>query len=509
MNLPRTDLLLISPQLWVIALAMIVLVADAVWPRLNKRGLANGCLLGLLVAAALVAWQWPGGEVRTVMNGMLLPDVYTGFFNLLFIIGSAISILLSVDYLEREGIALGEYYALLLFTTVGMMVMASASNLIVLFLGLEILSISLYVMAGYQKDRLISEEAALKYFLLGAFSSAFFLYGIALTYGAGQNLGLQEIHEHVAVMAEDQSRNNLLIAGVSLMIVGFGFKVAVVPFHIWTPDVYEGAPTAVTAFMSVGAKAAGFAAFVRVLALAFPTPALSMQISAVIASVATLTMIVGNVVAIAQRNIKRMLAYSSIAHAGYILVGVVAVLRESPGGQGTGLASVLFYTLAYTFTNLGAFAVVLALRCRGEEVLTLDDFNGLGFRYPGLGALMALFMLSLAGMPPTAGFFGKLYLFRALLNLPENVAMPWLAVVAVLTSVVSFFYYIRVVTNMYMQPEGESAAETEYAGRFHLGLGLAASALGTILLGLFPAPILLLANRVGDAIRAAQTIGIG
>jgi NADH-quinone oxidoreductase subunit N len=504
------DLYAIAPQICVAVLAMLVLLADAVWPAANKRLLANCCLAGLVVAALSVWWTWPRGEARAALYGTVAVDLYAAYFNLLFLLGAVLSILLSVEFLEQERIAHGEYYALLLFATLGMMVMACAVNLIAIFLGLEILSISLYVLAGYQRDRLISEEAALKYFLLGAFSSAFFLFGIALTYGAGQSLNLLKIHDAIAV-SETAGHNYLLLAGVSLMIVGFGFKVAVVPFHIWTPDVYEGAPTAVTAFMSVGSKAAGFAAFVRVLTLAFPTDALSMQISAVIASIATLTMGLGNVVAIVQRNIKRLLAYSSIAHAGYVLVGVVAILRDQHGnGLSSGIAAVLFYLLVYTFSNLGAFAVVLALRRRGEEALSLDDFNGLGYRYPTLAALMALFMLSLAGMPPTAGFFGKLYLFRALLDLPESVAMPWLAVVAVLTSVVSFYYYLRVVTNMYMQPAAPEPAEApEYAGRGHLGVGLAASGVGTLLLGILPAPVLSLADRVAEAIRTAQTLGIG
>jgi len=508
MNVSLADMKTISPQLLVIVLGMVVLVADAVWPKMNKRGLANFCLLGLVLAGLLVVWTWPDNPatVRPAFYGMVVADAYTGFFNLVFLIGSGISILLSVDFLEREGISHGEYYALLLFTTSGMMVMAAAVNLIAVFLGLEILSISLYVMAGYQRDKLISEEAALKYFLLGAFSSAFFLYGIALTYGAGQSLNLSEIHARIATLGEG-TPNYLLLAGVSLMLVGFGFKVAVVPFHIWTPDVYEGAPTAVTAFMSFGAKAAGFAAFMRVLALAFPTQTLSEEISAVISSLAILTMVVGNVVAIAQTNIKRMLAYSSIAHAGYILVGIFAAVRN-PAGDG--LASVLFYTIVYTFTNLGAFGVVLALRRRGEEVLTIDDLSGLGYRYPALGVLMALFMLSLAGLPPTAGFFGKLYLFRALLDLKEGQAMPWLAVIAVLTTVVSFYYYLGVVTNMYMRPAREEDLEqTEYAGGGHLGLALALTAAGTLLLGIVPASVLQLAHRALEGIQSAQSIGLG
>lgn len=502
----EADVLALAPQLCIAVLAMAVLLIDAFWPRGSKRGLANFCLLGLAFTAAVQLFNWPDGEPRAAVYGMVAPDLYTAAFNLVFLIGTALSILLSVEYLDRENIAHGEYYALLLFTTLGMMVMAASVNLIAIFLGLEILSISLYVLAGYQRERLASEEAALKYFLLGAFASAFFLYGIALTYGAAGTLRLDEIHARLSLAGNEPARNYLLVAGVALMLVGFGFKVAVVPFHLWTPDVYEGAPTSVTAFMSVGSKAAGFAAFVRVLTLAFPTPQLQADISLVVAWIAALTMIVGNVVAVVQTNIKRLLAYSSIAQAGYILLGVVAAIRDP---MGTGVGSVLFYTLAYTFTNLGAFAVVLALRRRGEELLNLEDLSGLGNRYPWLGGLMALFMLSLAGLPPTAGFFGKLYLFQSLLSLPDDLQMRWLVVIAVLTSVVSFFYYLRVVTNMYMEQPKLGPEDTEYAGRGYLGVGLAASALGTVLLGLLPAAALRLANQVGDAIRAAQQMGLG
>ncbi len=499
---PASDLLPLAPQLFVTLLAMVVLLLEALRPRTSNRALANVSLLGLAVAFLLQVWHWPvGGSVKTLLNGMAAADLYTACFNVILIAGTFLGILLSVDYLEQEGSGHGEYYALLLFTTAGGMIMASSMNLIAIFLGLEILSVSLYILAGYQRERLVSEEAALKYFLLGAFASAFFLYGMALMYGASGSLDLAEIRDRISIQG-DTSRNYLLLGGVSLMLVGFGFKVAVVPFHIWTPDVYEGAPTAVTAFMSVVAKAAGFAAFVRVLAFAFPTGAqITIQVSAVLASVATLTMIVGNVVAIAQRNIKRLLAYSSIAHAGYMLVGVVAALRD-PAGEG--IPSVLFYALVYTFSNLGAFAVVLALRKRGEELLTLDEMSGLGVRYPALGLLMALFMLSLAGMPPTAGFLGKLYVFRALLNLSDTVAMPWLVIVAVLTSVVSFYYYVRVVTNMFMRPAELKEDETEYAGRGPLGFSLVATAVGTILLGILPSYFLSVAQQVGAAIQQAQ-----
>jgi len=468
------DILAILPQCIVAVLAMIVLLADAVAPKMSKRTLANISVLGLVVALAVQIAQRPW--LQPVFQKMVIADEYARYFNIVFLVGAIISVLLSVDYLEREGISHGEYYALLLLTTTGMMIMGAATNLIVVFLGLEVLSISLYVLAGYARERLVSEEAAMKYFLLGAFASAFFLYGVALVYGATQSLNLMDI----AVQVKSGGVTPLLLAGAALLVVGFGFKVAVVPFHIWTPDVYEGAPTSVTAFMSVGAKAAGFAAFLRVFSVALP--GLSPESAKVIAILSALTMVVGNFVAVAQKNIKRMLAYSSIAHAGYIMVGLVAAMSPVNAIRGDAIGAVLFYTLAYTVTNLGAFAVVLAFRRQGEEVLELDDYAGLGLKYPVLGAAMTLFMVSLAGLPPTAGFLGKLYLFRAALGAGRT----GLVIVGVLTSVVSFYYYLAVIVRMYMAAPSASTEKTEAVLDGHLSLALALAALGTLWLGIWP-----------------------
>ena len=468
------DILAILPQCIVAILAMIVLLADAVAPKMSKRTLANISVLGLVVALAVQIAQRPW--LQPVFQKMVIADEYARYFNIVFLVGAIISVLLSVDYLEREGISHGEYYALLLLTTTGMMIMGAATNLIVVFLGLEVLSISLYVLAGYARERLVSEEAAMKYFLLGAFASAFFLYGVALVYGATQSLNLMDI----AVQVKSGGVTPLLLAGAALLVVGFGFKVAVVPFHIWTPDVYEGAPTSVTAFMSVGAKAAGFAAFLRVFSVALP--GLSPESAKVIAILSALTMVVGNFVAVAQKDIKRMLAYSSIAHAGYIMVGLVAAMSPVNAIRGDAIGAVLFYTLAYTVTNLGAFAVVLAFRRQGEEVLELDDYAGLGLKYPALGAAMTLFMVSLAGLPPTAGFLGKLYLFRAALGAGRT----GLVIVGVLTSVVSFYYYLAVIVRMYMAAPSASTEKTEAVPGGHLSLALALAALGTLWLGIWP-----------------------
>jgi NADH-quinone oxidoreductase subunit N len=485
---PTSDLIAILPQLIVAVLAMVVLLADALWPKMSKRVLADISIAGLIVALVVQIRQEPG--VAPVLQEMVIADRFANFFNIVFLVGTLISVLLSVDYLEREGISHGEYYALLLLTTVGMMIMGAATDLIIVFLGLEILSISLYILAGYARDRLASEEAALKYFLLGSFASAFFLYGVAMIYGATRSTNLVQIAQNVATGGVSP----LLVAGAALLVVGFGFKVAVVPFHIWTPDVYEGAPTSVTAFMSVGAKAAGFAAFLRVFSMALP--GLEQETARVVAVLSGLTMVVGNFIAVVQKNLKRLLAYSSIAHAGYIMVGMVAAIYPgSEANRGDAIAAVLFYTLAYTVTNLGAFAVMMAFRHQGEEVLELDDYAGLGLKYPALGALMTLFMISLAGLPPTVGFLGKLYLFRSALSAG---ATP-LVIVGVLTSVVSVYYYLAVIVRMYMATPTAATEETRATPAAHLNLALGLTALATLLLGILPNAVLVPAQQAWHA----------
>jgi len=506
MGIPNAkDVLSIAPQLVAAGFGMLVLLLDAIWPKISKRFLANLSVLGLIIAGAW-AWQlYPKAQPLATMQNMVLADGFTAFFTVVFCIAGALSIWLSYEYLQREGGNVGEYYALILFTTTGAMVMASSINLICIFIGLEILSISLYILAGFQTEKMKSDESALKYFLLGAFASAFFLYGIALIYGATGTINVMEIGTRLSGGSEvgaDHGKNYLLLAGIAMLLVGFGFKVAVVPFHIWTPDVYEGAPTCVTAFMSVTAKAAGFAAFLRVLASGFTDPQVQLQISAVLASISALTMLVGNVVAVVQPNIKRMLAYSSIAHAGYILCGLVATVR--PGGFGLpgtakqdAISAVLFYTLAYTVSNLGAFGVVLALRKKGEQIEEISDLAGIGARYPLLAVMMSLFMLSLAGLPPTAGFFGKLFLIRALITM--NTPLVWLLLLFVLTSAVSFYYYLGVLRTMYMvRPDAENSTPAVLTADWQMKLALGISAIGTIGLGLWAGGLLDLAQKVAQ-----------
>jgi len=407
-----------------------------------KSWTTRGAIVSLLSLGA-AAWSvWQVRDVkRSMFEGMFVHDPFTVFFTLLFCAIAALAVLLSWDYVRRTRIDHGEYWALLLCATLGMIVMAASNDLITIFLGLELMSLALYVLVGFRRTRLESNEAALKYFLLGAFASAFLLYGIALLYGA---TGTTNLTRMAAFLADSPLLSNpLLIVGRLLVLVGLGFKIAAVPFHMWTPDAYEGAPTTVTGYMSAGAKAAGFAALLRVAQLALPD--LQSDWRPVLTWIAILTMTVGNVAALLQNNLKRMLAYSSIAHAGYVLVAVIA------GGADGGSAA-MFYLAVYSLMNLGAFGI-LALLGRGtEERVLVSDLAGFGFRQPLLGLAMAVFMLSLGGIPPTAGFMGKVYVFSVALK----AGLLPLVIVGMLNSVVSVFYYLRVTVAMYMQePQGE------------------------------------------------------
>jgi NADH-quinone oxidoreductase subunit N len=408
-------------------------------------------------------------------NGSIALDSYGLFFNLVFCLAGILTLLMSVSYLNAADIHVGEYYSLTLFAIVGMIVMAAAADLITIFIGLETMSIAVYVLAGIWRQRLQSNEAALKYFLLGAFASGFFLYGIALIYGATGSIQLSKI----ALYIDTHGGSTMLLIGIAMLIVGFGFKVAAAPFHVWTPDVYEGAPTTVTAFMAVGVKAAAFAAFARVFLHALG--AVHGQWEGILWVLAVLTMTVGNITAIVQNNVKRMLAYSSIAHAGYLLVAMVA-------GKELGGAALMYYLVAYGLMNLGAFGVIVAVGKKGEPNEEFKDFSGIGFRYPLLGLAMTVFMLSLTGVPPLVGFTGKFYVFSAAVK----AGYLWLAVIGVLNSVISAYYYIRVVVHMYMY-EGENAPE-KLSSRPALALAILIAAVGTVLLGVFPSASIALAR---------------
>ncbi len=473
--LPRIEWIPLAPMLTVVLGALVVLVLDLFLPP-QRKGLVAALSLAATTLSILISialWGTSGSAV----NEAVVLDRFVLFFYLIFGLVSLLSILLSMGYLDATAPDQGEYYSLLLFAAFGMMLMAAAGDLIVIFLGLETFSLALYTLAGFRKSELRSNESALKYLLLGAFASGFFLYGIALIYGATGTTGLGRIATH---LSDGKSPGSLFLLGGGLLLVGFGFKVASVPFHMWTPDVYEGAPTSVTAFMIAGTKAAAFAAFLRVFLMSAPT--LHVRWSAAIWILAVLTMTLGNLVALVQQNFKRMLAYSSIAHAGYLLVALVA-------GGPSGISSAMFYLVVYALMNLGAFAVMIALQNRGQELLLLADYAGLGFRRPALAACMSLFMFSLAGLPPTAGFMGKLYIFSAALE----GHYPVLAVIGVLNSVISVYFYFRVIVIMYMsEPAGQLSAAPSPVAAY---CAVALSALGTLQFGLFPGRLLDLARQ--------------
>jgi len=459
---------MIQPLLIVCGVGFLILIADLILPHTKKHWTAYMALAGIAWAFVVALGQW-GQSQRGYSNMVVLDDLST-LFNLLFLASSFVTILLSEPFLRSERVEQGEYYALILFCTSGMMLLASALDLITLFLGIEVLSISLYILAGYRRDSDTSNEAAMKYFLLGAFASAILLYGIALTYGATGTTNLGRIAD-VLTNAEGTLPAGLLLAGMAMILIGFAFKVALVPFHMWTPDVYEGAPTPITAFMSAGPKAAAFAAFLRTFFVAFGP--IHSDWNMLLSVLAALTMTVGNIAAIAQTNVKRMLAYSSIAHSGYVLIGLVA------GGNDGGVASV-FYLIAYTAMNLGAFAVVILLEHKGGGGDELRDYAGVGFRYPLIGAALSLFMISLSGIPPTVGFVGKLSLFGAAVHTGHI----WLAVIGVLNSAISIFYYLRLLVLMYMREPGEVLPPIRVPAA--IGLALFVTALATLGVGLFP-----------------------
>ncbi len=467
-----SDLSTLLPEIALVIWASVLLLVDLFIPKERKGWTAFLAVLGLALAFGMAVAQ--GGGVGAGFHGMVVSDGFATFLEALLALSGALGILLAYDYLKRQQMVRGEYYTLLLFSVAGMMLMAKAADLMVMFLALELLSIPLYVLTAFARPREIGEEAALKYFLLGAFAAAFFVYGIALTYGATQTTQISGI-----AAAVDTGRANLalLAFGAGLLLVGLGFKVAAVPFHMWTPDVYQGAPSPVTGFMAAGAKVAGFAALLRVLVLAFPV--LGSQLTPIVWVLALLTMVVGNLAALAQKNIKRMLAYSSIAHAGYMLVAVVAFAdaRVAP----MAVAAVLFYLGAYALTNFGAWAVVIAVEHAEGKGLEIADYAGLGRKHPWLALAMTIFMLSFGGFPPTVGFVGKFYLFRVALD----AGYVGLAIVGVLASVVSVYYYMRVVTTMYMK-EGEAEAH----GDAWLNVGVALTALATIFFGIVTAPAL-------------------
>jgi len=446
MNLTFQDYQTLLPVIFLTAWACALLLLDSFLIQ-RKSLTALLAAAGLAITLGLTISQI--GREASGFNGMVALDGFSTFINALQLICGLLGVALAYNYVQRMGIERGEYYTLLLFSVVGMMLMAQAADLIVVFIALEMLSIPLYVLAAFNRTQAASEEAGLKYFLLGAFSTGFLVYGITLVYGATASTNLSAIF----AAASSSTSNLLLTIGAALILVGFGFKVAAVPFHMWTPDVYQGAPTAVTGFMSSGAKIAGFAALLRVFATAFP--AIAADMTDILWALAAVTMILGNLVAVSQTDIKRMLAYSSIAHAGYILMAFVPY--GNPDIAPVSIAAGLFYLVAYAVTNFGAWGVVIALEQPDGKGLQISDYSGLFWRRRGLAVAMTVFMLSLIGFPPTIGMVGKFYLFRAVMD----GGFTGLAVIGVIASLVSAFYYLRVVVNMFMR-EGEQKIEREF-----------------------------------------------
>ncbi|MGB9715085.1 MAG: NADH-quinone oxidoreductase subunit N [Thermodesulfovibrionales bacterium] len=461
MNLQLPDLGPVMPEILMTVLALILLIADLFIKK--KEALGGLGILGILVVAYTLL-----SSSGSTFGGLFISDGYSSFFKAIFFINFILSILISIKYIGIERVNFGEYYSLIALSTLGMMIMASAADLIVLYLGLELMALSTYILAGFIRYDIKSNEAALKYFLLGAFSSAFLLYGISLIYGLTGTTSINGIASFIN--EKGLIGNPALSLSMTLFAAAFGFKIAAVPFHMWAPDAYEGAPTSITAFMSVGPKAAGFAVLGRVFMIAFAS--LKFEWTFLLIPLSILSMAIGNIVALAQTNIKRMLAYSSIAHAGYALIGIIAANTD-------GIASMMNYLMIYAFMNIGAFAVVIMLRTEGFKGDNITDYEGLAKTHPFLAALMLIFMFSLTGIPPTAGFIGKLYVFMSAIN----AGYTWLVLVAVVFSVISAYFYLRIVMYMYMR-EPKIEVATSKSGT--LGVALGVTAIMVLAIGVYP-----------------------
>ena len=476
-----SDFYYILPELVLTAGALLVLVTDVLLPPRSGRALA---WVSVGVLGATLASLTPFVGVETVVsNGLLAVDSFALFFKVIFLVAAIFTVLMSVRYLEIEGASPGEYYFLVLCSTLGMMIMAGGIDLITSFIGLETMAVSFYILAGFIKPNPRSNEAAVKYFLLGAFSLGILLYGMSILYGLSGTTNLRAM----ATIFATREADPLIIMAVIMVVAGMGFKIAAVPFHMWAPDVYEGAPTPITAFLSVGSKAASFAMLLRIFLEGLPSLAADWRLLFEILAIVTMT--VGNVAALTQTNLKRMLAYSSIAHAGYLLIGVVA-------GTPRGVSAMLIYLAVYSFMQLGAFGVILVMRRKDVVGDELKDFSGLAFRHPFAAFAMLLFMLSLGGIPPTAGFMGKFWLFGAAVES----GYIWLAVIGVLNSAISLYYYLRLVVFMYLKKE-TSGSEPTMDGSLSLMLGVAVAA--TLVLGVYPRLLFELAEL------SARSLGLG
>lgn len=459
------------PEICITIAACALLLADIVTQRQNRQWLGWGCIAAAVLTLLIILVVPQGG---VVLSGMFIADGYAAFFKVLFLCAAILTVLVSLRYLEDENAHDGVYYALLLFATLGMMFMAGGGDLISIYLGLELMSLSTYVLAGFFRRDVTSTEAALKYFLMGAFTSGILLYGMALIYGLTGSTNLAAVAQSLMPVSRD---NPALILGVILLVAGFGFKIAAVPFHMWAPDAYEGAPTSVTAYMSSAVKAAAFAGLARVFLDALLPAAQHWQILLWI--LAALSMILGNLVAIAQTSLKRMLAYSSISHAGYALIGVVVASQS----RELGMLGTLFYVFAYLFTTMGTFSMIILLTHRGFRGEHIADFTGLGRTHPLAALMYMIFFLSLAGIPPTAGFVGKLMIFRAAIDSGFVI----LAVIGVATSAIAAYYYFMVIKAMFME---QPTSQLELSPSRPLAVGLFLMVAVTVLLGVFPGILL-------------------
>ena len=509
LNLADISFSLILPEVIVSLAGVLIMLVDAFTKPTQRWVTGSLSLAGLAAAALSTISLWTSGVSGSkAFNGMIVLDELRLGFTLVFILVSALTILVSMVWIENEHLPAGEFHSLLMFATTGMMLMASGGDLVIIFLGLEILSIATYVLAGFRRTDVRSNESSLKYFILGSFSSAFLLYGIALIYGGTATTTGLPGTTNILLIAQripNAQFKPLLFAGAAMMLVGFGFKIATAPFHIWTPDVYEGAPTPVTAFMAAGPKAAGFAAFMRVFIFAFPFVLAtnnnagfllhSSWLSA-LAVLAVITMFVGNLVAIAQNNVKRMLAYSSIAHAGYAMVGFIAAgAAQEIGQRNAAISAVTFYLLTYAVMNVGAFVVVTLIARSGDHRADVEDYNGIGFQSPVLSFSLSLFLLSLLGMPLTAGFMGKILVFR------EAVQQGYvlLVVLAVINTAISAYYYLRLIIVMFFRERTTPWIAPRVPASAALALAL--TVIGVLYLGLFP-------GKVIDALRPKTILSL-
>ncbi len=461
------------PIIVAVLFGFLIMLWDVLWRGKKDTELLFIAIIGFLLII-IVSVLLP-----TYRDGaFIILDGYAKFFYILFSISALLTIFISYRYLTEENLPKGEFYELIYFATAGMMLFCSAKDFLTLYLGLELMALSIYILTGFYRRNVKSNEAAMKYFLLGIFSSAFLLLGISLIYGYNGNLNIYE-----AIKATQN--NSMVTFSLLLFIVAFGFKIATVPFHIWTPDAYEGAPTPITAFMSVAPKAAVFATMIRVFIFTFRN--FSINWTQVFLILSALTMTFGNVVAIMQNNVKRMLAYSSIAHAGYILVAFVSINKNllDQSGLPDAISSILFYLLAYAFMNIGAFSIIIILGREGKVGSHIEDYNALAYKHPAIAFAMTIFMLSLTGIPPTAGFVGKLYLFGSAIK----AKLYWLVVLALLNSVISLYYYMRIPMKMYMGKDPENK-KIPLMGNLYINFAIVIMTILTLFLGLFSGPII-------------------